>query len=461
LPPHTAGATIFVVGNTRSVRIASCLVLVAGCGGDDDPFRPPGGSDAPPRVDASPDAAFDAPLIDARIDGPLGDSPPVITLTTPAPGTILRGTVRIEAVVEDPDGVMDVRATVGAQTILFTRITAGQPNFQGFMDTLPLAGLVSPTIIIRAEDTLGDSSTLGFQVILDNVGPLSSLDPSNVRVTAPLAMPMPGQDLCSKDFDPLGPDAPNDGEAVPQLFELRARIADLGNTGTLNSTLYIPNAGVANAQLYVFDDTTKPLVVDTNADGFCDAINPTIVPATVPMLANEAAVSSLAPVAPVGAGDFTADVFGGTNGGTPPACQSDPAAMAPAALCLGEPGASVVIKTPFTGVTQIYGMPVIDTFNCLGFAFDARATGISDGWACVAVLTTDGVGNTSVSAPLRICIDYDGVGNECHTPLGSSTLVGAPNCTGTVTGGVVNGTACTPRGFGQSSTPDEYELIRP
>jgi len=446
------------VGNTRSVRVASCLVLLAACGGDDTPFRPPGGSDAPPRTDAPPDSPFDAPLIDARIDGPLGDAPPVITLVTPATGTIVRGTVRIEATVEDTDGVMDVRATVGSQTILFTRITAGQPNFQGFMNTVPLAGLVSPTIIIRAEDTIGDSSTLGFQVILDNVGPLASLDPANVRITAPLAMPMPGMDLCSKDFDPLGPDAPNDGEAVPQLFELRARIADLGNTGTLNSTLYIPNAGVATANLYVFDDTTKPLVVDTNADGFCDAINPNIVPATVPMLANEAAVSSLTPVTPTGTADFSGDTFGGTNGS--PTCQADPAAMAPGPLCLGEPGATTVIRTSFTGLTQVYGMPVVDTFNCLGFAFDARATGIADGWACAAVLTTDGVGNTSVSAPMRICIDYDGVGNECHA-LGTTTTVGLPNCTGTVTAGTVTATACTPRTFFRSSTVDEYELVRP
>ncbi len=446
------------MGNTRSVRVASWLVLVAACGGGEDPFRPPGGSDAPPRVDAAPDAPFDAPLIDARIDGPLGDAPPVITLITPATGTIVRGTVRIEAKVEDTDGVADVRATVGSQTIVFTRITAGQPNFQGFMNTVPLAGLVSPTVIIRAVDTIGDSSTLGFQVVLDNVGPLSSLDPPNVRTTAPLAMPMANQDLCSKDFDPLGPDAPNDGEAVPQLFELRARIADLGNTGTLNSTLYIPNAGVETANLYVFDDTTKPLVVDTNADGFCDAINPNIIPATVPMVANEAAVSSLTPVAPAGSADFTGDTFGGTNAS--PTCQANPAAMPPGPLCLGEPGATTVIKTSFTGLTQVYGMPVVDTFNCLGFAFDARATGISDGWACAAVLTTDSVGNTSVSAPLRICIDYDGVGNECHA-LGTSTLVGAPSCTGTVTGGTVNTTACTPRGFFRSSTADEYELVRP
>ena len=420
----------------------------------------PGGSDAPPRTDAPPDSPFDAPLIDARIDGPLGDSPPVITLVTPADGTIVAGTVRIVVKVEDPDGVMDVRATVGSQTIVFTRITAGMPDFQGFMNTAPLAGLVSPQVLVRAEDTVGLASTLGFQVILDNVGPLAALDPANVRVTKPPAMATGGPDYCSHDFDPLGPDAPNDGEAVPQLFELRARIADLGNTGSLNSTLYIPNAGIATANLYVFDDTTKPLVVDTNADGFCDAINPTIIPTTTPMLANEAAVSSLVPIAPAGAANFMlGDTYGGNNAA--PTCQADSAAMtAPGAMCIGEPGATTVIETSFTGLTQIYGMPVVSSFNCLGFAFDARATGIADGWACAAVLTTDGVGNTSVSAPLRICIDYDGLGGECHA-LGTTTTVGLPNCTGTVTSGTVTATACTPRGFVRSATADEYELIRP
>lgn len=440
------------MGNTRTVRVASLLVLVAACGGGDDPFRPPGGSDAPPRVDAATDAPIDAPMVDARIDGPLGDAPPVITLISPAPGTIVRGVVRIEVSVTDADGVMDVRATVNNQTIVFTQVTAGQANYQGFMDTVPLTGLVSPNVVVRAEDTIGQFSTLDVHVILDNVGPLSELDPPNVRVTKPM-------DLCSKDFDPLGADAPNDGEAVAQLFELRARIADLGNTGTTTSTLEIPYSGVAMAQIYVFDDTTRPLVVDTNGDSFCDAINPTIVPTTTPMFANDAAVSTLSPIPIAGAADFTPDTaYGGTN--ALPTCQGDATSSTPGDLCTGEPGATVVIKTPFTGVTQIYGMPLVSASNCLGFAFDARASGITDGWACAAVLTTDGVGNRTVSAPLRICIDYDGIGNECHA-LTTTTLVGAPNCTGTVTGGVVNATACTPRGFPRGSTADEFELIRP
>ncbi len=48
------------VGNTRWVR-SVLLVLVAACGGGDDSFGTPGGSDAPPRVDApTGDGATDA-----------------------------------------------------------------------------------------------------------------------------------------------------------------------------------------------------------------------------------------------------------------------------------------------------------------------------------------------------------------------------------------------------------------
>jgi hypothetical protein len=389
---------------------------------------------------------FDA-SIDARIDSPLGDAPPVITLVAPIEGTVHRGTMRIEVTVTDADGVMTVTGSASTQSFVLTRITAGQPNFQGFLNTVPLSGTVSPTIVIRAEDTIGDSSTLGFQVVLDNFSPVASLDPPNVRSTKPAPPMLGGPPLCSLDFDPLSTDAPDDGEAVRQLIELRARIVDRPNTGTLNSTLIIPLAGVATAQLYVFDDTTKPLVVDTNADGLCDAINPTIVPATTPMTANEAAVSSLLPITPRGTGQYGTDTFGGGNAAT---CQVDPMPAAVDPLCLGEPTATAIIP-------GIYGMPVVDANNCLGFAFDSRGTGISDGWACVAVLTTDAVGNVNVSAPLRICIDADGVGNECHANE-TINLAGAPSCTGTVSGGVVTAAACTPLKF-FAGTADEYDVV--
>lgn len=443
------------MANVRNPSLCSvlCLGLLA-CGGEEERYQPPGTTviDAPRAIDAS---LVDAPLVDAapdsgaNPDGPTSNQAPVIMLTSPTAGTIVRGMVRVEVEVIDTDVIMAVRATVGAQTVVFTPVMGTQ--WQGVLDTTMLAGLVSPTIVVRATDQGGAMGQLGFQIVLDNVAPLASLDPPNVRVIS--AATAPGE--CSLDFDPVGADAPDDGESVPQLIELRARVTDVGNTGTLNSTLYIPNAGVASAVLYVFDDTTKPLVVDTDADGVCDAINPQIVPTTTPMLANEAAVVALAGITPAGAASFGSDTFGGTNGAS---CVAGMPAPAPA-LCLGE-SSTIAIDTAFTNEPQIFGVPPVGEFNCLGFAFDARASNITDGWACAATAITDLLGNRSVSAPLRICVDSDGNQTECSA-WGTTTTANRPNCTGTVTAGVVTNTPCTPRRFPSTGTANEYELIYP
>ena len=59
------------------------------------------------------------------------------------------------------------------------------------------------------------------------------------------------------------------------------------------------------AQLLILDDTSQPLVVNTNpvargskpADTLCDAINPLLVPTTRPMTAKDALLITLFPIA--------------------------------------------------------------------------------------------------------------------------------------------------------------------
>lgn len=458
LPPRPRAGDNSIVGKQAASLVScvswvSCLVLVGACGDPEDPFVPPGGVDAPPRVDAAPDGPPDAPPDAPFIspDAPGQSGPPVITLNAPTIGALLSGVIRIEVDVVDTDGVSTVSTTVaGAHVVTMAPVTVNSTIWVGFFDTTALAGLVAPTVIVRATDTTNDSSQIGFTISLDNQPPLASLDPANVRLIDLNEMPP----LCSRDFDPVGADAPDDGESVPQLIELRARIADLPNTGTLNTQLYVPLAGVRDAQLVVLDDTTRPLVVDTNADGACDAINPEVVPMPVPMLANEAAVLTLAAVTPSGAAWFGSDTFGGFNAAT---CLAGSDVDPPASQCLGEPSVTSIIKS-FTGDSQIYGIPPITGNNCMGFALDALATNLSDGWACAAVVTTDNLGNRSVSAPLRICIDADGDQAECGS-WGTIAAPGVrPSCTGTVTGGVVSATPCTPRDFFRGA-PNEYELI--
>jgi hypothetical protein len=423
------------------------LLVCTACGEDENfpPFTGGGDGglvDAPrPNGDAT-----DAPPGPGDAPPPEGTAPQ-IELANPEPGTLISGLLVVEVNVFAQSAVDTVVATI-AGTSQFAMEQVSGTLYRGVFDTAPLAGLVAPTIVVRARDVEGLSGELGFVITLDNEPPFASLDPPNLRATR-----IEGSStVCSSDFDPVGSDAPNDGETVPQLIELRGRVADVGNTGTLNSTLAVPLAGVDRVELYVFDDSSKPLVVDTNGDGECDNINPDIVPASVPMLANEAAVVQMTGIPPTGTAFFSVDIFGGSNA----TCSVGQDAEPPPQMCFGE-DATIAIQS-LIGEPEIFGIPPVSGFNCLGFAFDARASNITDGFACAALLVVDKLGNRSVSEPLRICIDSDLAGNEC-LPLGQIAAAGArPNCTGTVTGGTVTNTACTPRRFFRG-VADEFELV--
>jgi hypothetical protein len=439
---------------TTLASLFAITVGLAACGGDDGGYNPPGDDDDDDEPDAMrPDA--DPNAIDAAV-GPdaLGDgASPLITVVSPEAGTIVSGIMTLSVDVVDDDGVDVVSATIaGVHEIDMAREDLTSERWVGVYDTFPLSGLVAPTIVIRAIDASGATAEKGFEIVLDNASPVASLDPADVR----LVQPGTAGFECSRPFDPVGEDAPSDGQSVPQLSEMRARVADLPNSGTLATTLYIPMGGVATVDLYVLDDSTRPLVVDTDGDGTCDAINPDIVPATTPVLSNEAAVVSLEGVDGGGTGDFRDTIFGGENANT---CDAGTDTDAPAGLCFGELATSAAIDTAFTNEPQIFGIPQVDELNCLGFAFDARASNISDGWACAAVLTVDTLGNRGVSAPLRICVDSNGDETEC-LPWGEIAAEGVrPSCTGTVTGGVVNNTPCVPADF--TGVTDDFELIFP
>ncbi|MGE0549057.1 MAG: hypothetical protein AB7O24_16420 [Kofleriaceae bacterium] len=449
-------------------QLSICPVLVLGltslqlaCGDDPSDYNPPPpGVDAPPMADGGVPIDSNLVISDATdaalpIDAPGNGAAPVITLIAPDPALLIAGVMRLEVEATDDDGIAGLSATISSYTITMD-LQPGTNRWVGLFDTKDLAGMVVPTVIVRAIDNVGDDTQLGFQVTLDNEPPLSALDPANVRMVGLDA----GDQVCSAAFDPLGGDAPNDGEVVAQLFELRARVTDLSNSGTMTTTVFIPYAGVQSVELYVFDDSSVPLVVDSDADGICDDINPNIVPAIIPMTSNEAAVVTLNGIVPSGTAYFGNNFsFGGENAF---ACGYGTDTEFPASLCFAELDATIAISTPFGDAPQVFGIPPVATGNCMGYAFDARANNIDDGWACVATLTYDKMNNRSVSAPLRICIDADDDGAECPEDWGQIADPGErPNCTGTVTAGVVNATACTPREYFRSSVANEFELVFP
>ncbi len=453
---------------TRISVITLACGLAAGCGsdaypisnGDDSPDADPTRPDADPsRPDAAGDGGGGGG--DASNDGGDGQGP-TIEVISPLAGTMVRGVVTLIVRVTDADGVDpdSVAASIGGVgTISMSAIAGG--TWRGSYDTVALAGLVFPTIVVRAADVPGNESQLGFQVVLDNQGPLASLDPPRVREARRNS---DGALECSLSFDPIGSDAPDDGETVAQLIELRARVQDIGNSGTTTSAVYVPNAGIddASVQVYVLDDTLRPLIVDSDGDGVCDRVNPQIVPAVVPMTSTEAAVVDLVPVASGGAAYFATSVAGDGYTGSNAACVTGADVDPPPLLCLAAEPAIRVPESTFEHAAMVYVPGPTSELACMGLAFDARASNIADGWACAAIVSRDKVGNQRVSPVLRFCVDADGAGAECGA-WGTIAAPGLrPNCTGTYTiAGGVTSTPCTPpQTFPNLGATGDYELLR-
>jgi hypothetical protein len=406
---------------------------------------------------------------------------PLITMTRPQPQDVVGGIIDVSATVQDNAGVLDssVIAIIGDDTgtplfnlplkprgagsygVLFdsNRLTeCAPPPATSFC-------IVYPTISFRASDEVGNETVVGYPFSVDNVAPVADLDPPNVR-----DIKLDGVYRCSHSFDPLGVDQydgdmPNDGKAVPQVFDLRARIQDHGNRAA--GLKVVPLAGIDPTQtnVYILDDTSQPLVVDTDGNGTCDDINPMLVPTTEPPTDNNQVLKiRLAPVPPSGAADFTPDgslptLPASLPAGTPCWAGIDP--QPPEPLCIFEQPTIAIGYAEMS--PAIWSVEPIGGLRCLGNQFDALANNIHEGWACIAVGTKDSAGNRSVSAPLRVWIDYDFVITDSNktvthyysfnqTPPASANAGPMPACTGTFANGTVTPGACTTRRY----PPNEF-----
>ncbi|HET6148096.1 MAG TPA: hypothetical protein VFH68_11250 [Polyangia bacterium] len=343
---------------------------------------------------------------------------PTITDTLPAVGTIIGSLITISATITDPAHVLDasVVAVVAHGSESFTvkldpdSSSPGRYSHQFDTRLLDVHDLY-PTVSFRASDLLGNESSIGYTVALDNTAPLADLDPPpHLRMREKSG----GDWLCSWEFDPLGSDAVGDGEKVAQLFDVRARVEDRGNSPFSGGADVIPVSLVdpARVELLVLSDTSQPLVVDSDNDGICDKINPLLVPTTTPMSSKDALLINLVPVPPSGQADMTHDPSIAADATLP--CGPGTATEPPDALCFTT-DLSIAIPYTFAKEPAIWApAPVIPTgLQCVGNQFDDYANNIRDGWACMAVRAADKLGNEQVSRVLRVCIDHDGIGNEC------------------------------------------------
>jgi hypothetical protein len=413
---------------------------------------------------------------DANVRFTVDNKGPALTATEPAEGSVVGGIIRVRATVKDSAGVIgnSVVAFIGQRKEPEFKIQLKPEGdvgvFSALFDTNKLTTCkpppdqslcnVFPTLSFRASDLAGNESVLAYDIGVDNQPPILDLYPPPdlrvVRYDSQLKAL-----VCSFAFDPLGNyrqlgDMPNDGCAVPQVFDLRARIEDSGNRA--DGLKHAPISGIdpATVGVYVLGDTSQPLVVDVDGDGACDVINPKLVPSTKgPVASNEVLTIRLAPVPPKGAADFTADPSLDDPAvlAAYPGCSQGPASLGPRRLCGSEP-LTVVIGSPAARGPD----PAIWTLEpitagepqCVGSQFDSFANQIPEGWACIATAASDRLGNASVSNPLRVWIQRRGLaqtGPSCPAPPPSAGP--PPNCTGSFNrqSGALSGTPCQGRAF--------------
>jgi hypothetical protein len=169
-------------------------------------------------------------------------------------------------------------------------------------------------------------------------------------------------------------------------------------------------------------------VVDTDGDGACDSVNPLLIPTTEPPLnSNQVLKVRLGPVPKAGLADFTSDPSI-TNS---PVCEQGLEPERPKPICtFAQP--TIAISYAF-GLPAIWSVEPITQQRCHGSQFDTRANNIDDGWACIAVGTTDRAGNFGVSRPLRVNIDKSpNFSNRGFGVSAQSSPQGPPPaCTGT------------------------------
>ncbi len=346
---------------------------------------------------------------------------PTIDLITPQPGDIVGGIMEIQVGVNDEAGILEssvLAVLAGDQASYAVNLERSGTTFSAVFDTRVFPDdFVFPSISIRASDKLGNENEVGFLVALDNQPPKASLDPpEDFRMST---IDASGDYECSREFDPVGDDAVDWGETVPQVFWLRARVEDQGNYGAGLVQERFSLVDQSTVKLYVLSDVSLPLVVDTDGDGICDEINPTLTPTTTPHPGQELLVLNMAAIPPSGDADFRPEQDPQLPSGV---CDhTGTGSTRPDKLCQATDMFYALFYTVDPSEPAIYALQPVDSSSeifCAGQQFDARANALPEGWTCVAVRATDKLGNIGISPPLPICIDYtlDGSPSECSQP---------------------------------------------
>ncbi len=398
---------------------------------------------------------------------------PKLKFLEPAAGTFIGGILTIKADVSDtPSGVesktvVAVVPDVDKNKLVILHTVPLQPQglvsstvFTGTFDTRQLnPAFLFPNISIRAQDTLGNESEIAEQVIVDNSPPALDLDPPLTTVVRKM-----DPSTCANLFDPVGEETASDGEVVNQIVWLKARAEDRGNVATGNAVEFVSRVASGSVELFVMPHDPAapvPLIVDSDGDGYCDDINPELVPSIQVKGPKEALTLAMAQVPSGGGPDFTT-----SSAPLPPSCGKwGEGIMAGMSLC--PPTWLKYIYSYLPGISSIYSIPPISSGNqCLGMQLDTLNK-LPEGPVCAAVRGYDVAGNRNVSRPIRLCIqrgNYTCSSEYVAHPNGPKKNAVLPDCTGTYSNGKVSNTACIPGvklNTGQVVNPfaDPYSLF--
>ena len=349
---------------------------------------------------------------------------PTITNVTPAAGAFVGGVIQIQATITDISGVADstVVAVFGGNLSTSVNLTRSDPAstvFSGFFDVRSLGkNYVLPELSIRADDTLGNHGELGEEIIVDNTPPWMTMNGAiQMRVSKPDAVQAPE---CSRLFSPLGSESAVEGATVQQVITLRARVEDHGNTAPGLLVERISALDPTSVTLFAIPDSAGAvLAVDTNGDGECDDVNPTLIPTSNVMMSGEALALTMAPLAKgSGLPDYR------SQPGAPTGCAEigdTGTTLAPPRLC--NQTSMTYVVPPFSDPTgAIFSIAPVSTVECVGLQLDSLNR-LPEGPTCVITRAVDKAGNQNVSYPLHICIDRGGGLCAGFTPTAS-------DCTG-------------------------------
>jgi hypothetical protein len=344
---------------------------------------------------------------------------PTLAITFPGNEAVVGGKVPLTFEVSDEVSGMDPESIVVTLNSVAHPYRESDPNWgrpmantfvYEFDSRVPLVvgdAKVQITVNIDAKDKVGNPAEVAASVLLylDNYPPSVDLDPLNIR-----AINEAGE--CSISFDPLGPLAVNDQETIGTAGTFRALVWE--NTNSLEGLEVLYHAGTDPDRTRLYLQPAGALLVNTDADEFCDDVAD---PESDASFALDAVPPRGTPWWDHDDGEYPTTASLGCETKDP-----DPPEPIECSATVNSDMWQVIRHAD--GEDVVYGVQVAAN-TCTGSGWEFGSLVSTDGWVCFAARAVDEVENVGVSRPLRVCVDDPGVAGVPACKTGAPP----PSCT--------------------------------